>query len=105
MSRTIRRRRAKHRESSFVPDIDRLDSWDFSYTRTTNPKACQAKLLAWFHADNHSGEWNAPSWYARHINKQVDRATKQVLHHTLRTDAWDGFICPRYLRNANWNWW
>ena len=73
MSRTIRRKSAHHERARFVGRLEEVDRWDLERYGVTDPKKCLEKKAARFHGDHYWGG-NAPSWFARQLDKKIARA-------------------------------
>lgn len=104
MSRTIRRKNS-YLSRDHIGTVDDVDSWDKRHYGVSDPAKVVQKKKARFHGDYHRGSWNAPSWYARMLNKKVSRQNRQEIHRCLKLDCWDDHAPIQYIRNANWNWW
>lgn len=104
MSRTIRRKSAHHERARFVGRLEEVDRWDLERYGVTDPKKCLEKKAARFHGDHYWGG-NAPSWFARQLDKKIARANAAELHRCLRQDCWEDHLPVRHLKNANWLWW
>lgn len=104
MSRTIRRKNC-YLALEYITTIEKVDEWDKRRYGVSDPQKVVAKNKAWFHGDNNQGRWNAPSWYARMLNKKVSRKNRQEIHRCLKKDCWDDYVPHKFVRNANWNWW
>lgn len=104
MSRTFRRKNARHMFRDYVGRVDQIDSWDVKRYGGATPEETLAKKAAWFLGDNHKGAWNAPSWYRRERNRRVSRQNDHELVRCLKRDEWDDHQIISPKRDAAWYW-
>lgn len=101
MSRTYRRKSAPHLNWNKGQEIDR---WEEKKYGTQDHDLIRRKQEADFKRDRHQGYYNAPSWYARKLNKKVVYANKAELKRSVRKDEMDNVVMSPCIKNANWNW-
>lgn len=87
MSRTYRRKKATPK----FPDYWRETAeWHKDWYRKRNPGLTDEEIVrkrcVEYHADNHSGEWNPPSYFGKKLNKKVKRDNRLNLIRCLRID-------------------
>lgn len=103
MSRTIRRRNSYLR-NYHVDRPEEVSSWMLHRYDVSCPHECAHRQAVRFHSDNGSGQWSPPSWYARILNKAVDRANKAEIHRCLVQDCWDDHQPVRHMKDAGYTW-
>jgi hypothetical protein len=62
-------------------------------------------IKAHFHADHHSGRYNAPGWYRRQYRRPTKLANEAMLRKALRADEYDDLSLIPFKANAQWYWW
>ncbi len=104
MSRTIRRKNARHEFAFHVGRLEDIDAWDLERYGVIDPEKCLARKAARFHGDQY-GRLSAPHWFARKLDKKIARANTAEIKRCLRQDCWDDHLPVRHVKNANWLWW
>lgn len=103
MSRTIRRRNSYLR-NYYVDSPEEVSSWMLCRYGVDSPSQVIERQLVRFHSDTRSGKWRPPSWYARTLNKAVNRANKAEIHRCVSQDCWDDHQPVRHMKNAGYTW-
>lgn len=87
MARTYRR---KHGTPPFPQYWRRMSERLRDWYRERSPGLTDEQIVRLecveYHADNHSGEWNTPSYYGKGLNKMVKRKNRLNLIRCLRND-------------------
>lgn len=104
MSRTIRRKTARHARSWFVGRLEDVDRWDLKHYSATDPKKCLAKKSAHFHGDSYR-PGNPPRWFVRHVDNRFTRAEAAERRRCLDQGCWEDHLPVCHIRSAaKWIW-
>lgn len=104
MSRTIRRQGA-YQENHFVVDPERISCYEMNRYAAKTAEECVQKQKVWFHADNHSGVWSAPSWFCRQRNRRISRLNAAEIRRCWVNGQWDDHLPVAFVKDAGYIWW
>ena len=87
MARTYRRKKASSPFPDYWRELDeRIRDWYRKRHPGLTDEEIVRKRCVEYHADNHPGEWNPPSYYGRGLDKMVKRKNRLNLIRCLRND-------------------
>ncbi len=102
MSRTFRRRNARH-EYSWV-----LRDWDSRWllTRPLDARSREGrKAIARFHSDARVTMGPAPRWYRKYFDRRIDTFNDRMLCRWFADPGFDPVFDGKHRHRASWSWW
>ena len=103
MSRTIRRRDARHEYAWVLRDYDpAVRDW----RRIDARSRAGRKEIARFHSDaTETMRSGAPHWYRKRFKRKFNTLNDYQLRRWLNNPGYDPVFEERHMHNANWSWW
>lgn len=103
MSRTLRRRNARHEYTWVMSDFVFIGNL-LTRIRIDRHSSEGRRLINRFHADG-GGQKGPPPFFRRSHNKRLDTANENELRRALHDPAYDPVFLARHKSSAKWAWW
>ena len=102
MSRTFRRRHARH---DYVWELRDYDPALRTWYRIDAHSLEGRKAIARFHSDAAFKMSSAPNWYCKLFNRKLNTANDRQLRRWRDDPGYDPVFEERHMHSANWSWW